>query len=62
MQIYDDEPLNCEINYRSVKGVNVVQSFINGELFDESINIHGKWYEFDSEVGEVYMDYAEPIH
>ena len=62
MLIYDDEPLNCEINYRSVKGVNVVQSFINGELFDESINIHGKWYDFDSEAGEVNMDYAEEIH
>ena len=61
MTIYDDEPLNCEISYRKVKGVNVVQSFINGELFDEFINIHGRWYWIDTETGHV-DSVPEEIH
>lgn len=62
MLIEHDEPLHCEINYPTIKGVKVVQCFIDGEIFDESIKIHGKWYPIDTEAGEVYYDDPEIIH
>jgi hypothetical protein len=56
------ETQSCEITYRKVRGIKVVQCFVDGLLFDESTKVHGTWYPIDTENGELYYDEPETIH
>ena len=58
----NDKTPVCEISYRKIKGMDVVQCFVDGFLFDESTNIHGTWYPIDTECGELFIDYPETVH
>lgn len=53
---------HCEITYRKVRGLKVVQCFVDGLLFDESTNVHGIWYPIDTECGELHYNDPEIIH